>query len=649
MKRFGLFLLPLCGAFFLLPSCGGGDEPDPQDEDKIVVTNVIIPSKIETDPGATLTISLRGKSGITTSDAIVLKNTVGTEFTMPVTSVTEGKLFTFALADGVASGNYKFYVSHGGKYWFCGNTELSVVKRVIIEPEAGMTVYGIVECDGTGVPNVVISDGVEVVRTDADGIYQMKSAKRHKYVFISIPSGYEVPSDGIMPQIHRQLVQPSGVAERADFSLVRADGQDSHTMLFFGDIHLANRNDDRSQFSKFVTDVNATVSAHAGKRIYALTLGDMTWDLYWKDNKYSYKEYIADANGIKNLQIFHTIGNHDHSMYYAGDFDTVTEYKQVMAPTYYSFNIGKIHYIVLDNIECTNSTINPDRKDGAYTRAYTDNVVQEQLDWLKKDLAFVSTSTPLCLTMHAPLFNANGANSLDDTNALVNILKSYDQVQFFTGHTHKMYNVDNSGTTHVFEHNAGAVCATWWWTGKLTPGIHLAQDGAPGGYSIVDVNGTQFKWQFKGTGRPVTHQFRSYDRNQIALTTATYAPGANSSSATEFAKYIKDWSATSTANYVYINVWNYDPQWKVEVTEAGRSLSVSRVTVKDPLHIISYTAKRANSNGSMSFPTSDNNHTFRVQASSPTSTLEIKVTDRFGNVYTESMTRPKVFNESVYK
>jgi len=32
---------------------------------------------------------------------------------------------------------------------------------------------------------------------------------------------------------------------------------------------------------------------------------------------------------------------------------------------------------------------------------------------------------------------------------------------------------------------------------------------------------------------------------------------------------------------------------------------------------------------------------FRVTANSPTSTLNIKVTDRFGNVYTETMTRPK--------
>ena len=36
-------------------------------------------------------------------------------------------------------------------------------------------------------------------------------------------------------------------------------------------------------------------------------------------------------------------------------------------------------------------------------------------------------------------------------------------------------------------------------------------------------------------------------------------------------------------------------------------------------------------------------HLFRTYAASPTSTIEIKVTDCYGNVYRETMTRPKAF------
>jgi hypothetical protein len=99
-----------------------------------------------------------------------------------------------------------------------------------------------------------------------------------------------------------------------------------------------------------------------------------------------------------------------------------------------------------------------------------------------------------------------------------------------------------------------------------------------------------------------------------------------------------------------INIWGYDSQWTVEVTEEGTPLAVERITAKDPLHIISYEAKRLNVGAvpTSSFVTGNTSHMFLVRASSPTSTLEITVTDRFGNAYTETMTRPKEFTWSMH-
>ena len=452
------------------------------------------------------------------------------------------------------------------------------------------------------------------------------------------------------------LSQPATVVERVDFSLKKVSGQDKHTLLVFGDIHLANRNEDKKQFNSFVTDVNNYITTHSGDKIYGMTLGDMTWDLYWKDNKYGFREYLSDANGIKGIQVFHTIGNHDHSMYFQGDFETVQEYKQAIAPTYYSFNIGQVHYIVLDNIECTNSNPASGRTDGAYNRTYNCALVSEQFDWLAKDLALVPKSTPLVITMHAPLYTAAGNYSMSPAAQFENAVKGYSQVHLFTGHTHKVYNVDRLATHNIFEHNAGAVCATWWWSAHVTPGVHISTDGAPGGYTVADINGSSFKWVFKATGREASHQFRSYDRNAIAITPEKYVPNGNAAHKTALAKYTASWSATSAENYVYLNVWNYDPEWKIEVKENGTPLTVQSLSSElDPLHIIAYTAKRLdgnaslNSDGSLNFETGVNRHMFRVKASSPNSTLEIKVTDRFGQVYTESMTRPKAFSTDQYK
>ena len=270
------------------------------------------------------------------SDQIVLGSGT-TEFTCPVTSVSDTR-FSISLVGiwdrGFGPGTYTVNHVRGTTRSKKGTMEVIVkYPGEEVEPAEGSTIYGKVACEGTGLPGVVVSDGVEVVKTDSKGVYQLKSKKYHGYVFVSTPSGYEPVTNGILPKFHATLKATATTPERVDFQLKKADGQDNHRMLLLGDIHLAKRTDDQKQFAEFVKDINATVSATSGK-VYALTLGDMTWDLYWIVNNYSYKEYLADASAIKGLPVYHTIGNHEHSMYYAGDFDTVKDFKQNLGPTY---------------------------------------------------------------------------------------------------------------------------------------------------------------------------------------------------------------------------------------------------------------------------------------------------------------------------
>ena len=641
MKRFTAFLLILSSVICLFAvSCTKADEPADFD------VQFKVPETIEINYGAKdMTFRVMfGKAPLKT-DVVLLGDPTGNLRTCPIIEVSQ-QSFKISLFDGMVSGDYNVYIQRGSQKKMLGIMTVTITYKSEnedkeIELNDGNNVYGIVSCGIEGIPGVVVSDGVEVVQTDKDGVYQFKSKKKHKYVFISVPSGYEAMSEGVLPKIHVQLTKGENEPERVDFPLVEAPGQETHKMLFFGDMHMAARTSDAKQFANFVADINALVSANPDEQIYAMSVGDMTWELYWVSNKYSFDEYLRDANGIKNLQIFHTIGNHDHDMAFAGDFDTVTKYKKSLAPTYYSFNIGNVHYVVIDDIDCKNTGANT-----SASRLYDDNVVSEQLEWLKKDLSFVPKTTPLVITMHAPVYNDSNNNSLNNASSFEQIISGYT-THFWTGHTHKMYNVDKLSSKKIFEHNAGAVCATWWWTGHLTSGIHVAQDGAPGGYSIVDVTGTDFKWCFKGTGKDVNHQFRTYDRNQIVMTAEKFVPSNKQSASNNkaFEDAAKDWISPNDANYVYINVWNYDTKWTIEVKEDGKALNVERVTIKDPLHLIAYNAKTPTGG----FGTSNTKHMFRVKASSATSTLDIKVIDRFGNVYTETMTRPKKFSLDIYK
>ena len=64
-----------------------------------------------------------------------------------------------------------------------------------IKPDEGITLYGLVsDSEGNPLEGIVVSDGYSVVATDAKGVYQIVRSANAKYVFISAPSGYEIPT-----------------------------------------------------------------------------------------------------------------------------------------------------------------------------------------------------------------------------------------------------------------------------------------------------------------------------------------------------------------------------------------------------------------------------------------------------------------------
>jgi hypothetical protein len=65
--------------------------------------------------------------------------------------------------------------------------------------------------------------------------------------------------------------------------------------------------------------------------------------------------------------------------------------------------------------------------------------------------------------------------------------------------------------------------------------------------------------------------------------------------------------------------------------------------------VIAMSAKRLAATDNPSFITAPWIHFYRYATSSATSTIEIEVTDRFGNVSRETMTRPKAFTIANYK
>ena len=655
MKNVLKYLLLALIAVSQLFACGGSDdEKTPADNFDVQFT---VPGSVDVTEGGecTFAVSGGGKSPLTT-DTFILESDAGISYVCPIVN-TSSDSFTVRLADGCETGYYKVFVKRDARKKSFGRIYINIVEDIDFKPDAGTTVYGIVSSAGVGVENVVVSDGAEVTVTNEKGIYQLKSAKKWGYVFISVPSGYEVPSVGVLPQFHRALKNSADVVERADFKLEKVDGQDSYKIFMLGDMHLANRTGDLGQFAQFTSDLTDYMTRHKGEKMYALTLGDMTWDLYWYSNSYYFPQYLNTVNSqIKNLPIFHTMGNHDNDFQTRSDYDAAVKYVDQICPTYYSFNIGKVHYVVMDDIDCSSY-------DGSTSRNYVKSLSAEQLDWLAKDLSYVAKTTPVVVAMHAQVFYPTTSGFKIDHDQ-VNTLRLFDildgyTVRFVTGHTHKLFNVTPDAPIvdgHNFrEYNSGSVCASWWWSGNLTPGIHIGTDGTPGGYGIWDVTGTDFQCLYKSTGWPEEYQFRSYDLNNVHFSMADVPLMPSDISASVKNAYMQYVNAypQNNDNEVLINIWNWNSDWTLSVVDENRkTLPYTEVWAYDPLHIAALSVKRFNNAGLKSTPsfiTDKFTHFFKVKADDADTDLVITVKDEFGNEWTENMQRPKAFSTDAYR
>jgi len=509
-------------------------------------------------------------------------------------------------------------------------------------PAAGSLTGRVASADGKPLAGVVVSDGVRITQTDTEGMYALDSDKELGYVFISIPSGYMTAADACaIPQFFAHTAKPAGQSERHDFTLTPVDNT-RHTVIAATDHHLADRESlDVTQFTAeggFIDDVKAVAAATASP-VYSICMGDMSWDEYWHKRNFMLPEFRSLYERYTfPCPVFNAMGNHDNDPYCASDEAASAAFRREIGPTYYSFNLGQLHYVVLDNI----IYVNTGGREGAIGKLdYEVRIDDRQLAWLRADLATVADkSAPLIIVMHAQLhWWYRGSEGVSwkyafthGAGCLVDALAGFSEVHLVTGHSHMNFRLLNG---NLREHNIAATSGTWWWTGQIHGDytINTCRDGSPGGYEVFEVDGRDIRWHYKGIGLEDDYQFRAYDMNEVLKNERIRSSG--------------DFTPEGTAggmndaygeNDILVNIWGWQPDWTVRVTENGQQLRGVRVIGKDPLHKITYTRS------TVPFQTAYNPHMWRYRASGPSTTVRIEVTDSFGRTSSETMTRPKAFH-----
>ena len=626
----------------------------PPAAETVWITGVQLPvDEVVAAVGETFEVRGQGFSDKDVFQLVVEGGSTEKAYFLPMEAAADKAVVT--IPQGLPDGTYAAVVRRAEQEQRLG--QLSVrIRNVYVQEElpdiAGMNVKGVVrDKNGNPLSGVAVSDGVEIVTTDEEGRYYFYSDKSLGRVFISLPSGYMPETVMNIPQISRRFMATNLSVEQFDFTLRPVDN-DRCVLIASTDYHLARRNNDLEQFRDFVNDVNRFILTEQ-RPVYVLTMGDLTWDEYWYKNYFTLGDFITEMKDL-NTVAFHCIGNHDHDPYYTEDLAATRQWRDLVMPAYYSFNIGKSHFVCLDDIVYVN---NGGAVGTIGDKSYHNYVSEDQIAWLKKDLALVEDkAAPLFIMMHAPLAYPNasfGNTYYDEARAreLLACFEGFSEVHVLTGHSHDNRNCQL--TDAVMDHNTGAVCACWWWS-DVYSGRHICKDGTPGGYAVYELEDRDLTWYYKGTGISRDVQFRTYDMNKLWLDPETYlddrtitVDGTPVTIRDWFSQqaYGRSFNRLRSDNCVYINCWNWDPEWKIEVVEEGRgSLAVKRLWEYDPLHLITYVIPRLNKGSRPSFTANKMGHLFSVQASDPSSTLHITVTDRFGRVYTETMKRPKNFN-----
>lgn len=531
---------------------------------------------------------------------------------------------------------------------------------------AGKNIKGVVYCGKDPVADAVVTDGETVAKTDANGHYYLNSTKATGSVSVSFPKGYTVDRNGIYPKFYQKFSNSDVTAkEQINFEL-KKNVRNDYVVIYLADIQIGGLYGAANQWDNvFKPDVNKVVNEYksAGKDVYIMTLGDQSHDLYWYSHNMDLLTVMGHISGL-DAPVFNVMGNHDNDPYCAGDQAAERTWRNVVGPKNYSFNIGDIHYVVLDNIVyenggATQGSIGP--------RDYLKKVTDSQISWLKKDLAMITDkSTPIVICMHAPSFqkpkmyagekNPRIRHTEDflDRDKFYNAFSGFTNVTLMAGHTHINY---SNKEGNVREYSVGAVNGSLWRsTAPENSKNMVCQDGSPAGYLIMEVNGRDYTTCYKSAGYDKNYQFRSYDANKSRIVRTKHFPNSSKSNAKAEAEIrgaiaagaeelLDEWftSEYRTDNMVFVNVFAWDDRWKVEMSENGKALEVTQVNALDPYHLISLGCKLLDNDEKITngpLPTLMA-HMFKAKASSATSTINIKVTDPYGNVYTEDMGRPK--------
>lgn len=337
------------------------------------------------------------------------------------------------------------------------------------------------EVSGTSaVADVLVSNGVEVTRTNRNGEYTLPERED---LFIIKPAHWSVSVDpGTQtPQFYRPYSDKSHtppVNSNHDFILTRRPEPTAFNALMFADPQPANLAE-VGYLRAALTKIHPTESLAFG-----LTLGDIA-----SDNLDIYEPYQQEI-GQLGIPFWSLPGNHDHDVAAPTTQQRLKTWRRYFGPPTYAFEYGKALFIMLDNVSI--------HENGAYFGA----VSADGLSFIQQVLAATPHDRLVVVCTHIPLVSSYGndesCNTMNTKN-LLGLLSDRPAVSF-SGHMHKTehhYLKTPDGKPH--HHHVITALSGSWWSGPYQPDgqpAAISSDGTPNGWHILSIDDTSYSTRF---------------------------------------------------------------------------------------------------------------------------------------------------------
>lgn len=361
-----------------------------------------------------------------------------------------------------------------------------------------------------GLPEVAVSNGKDVVLTNAKGEYALPVGNDN-IIFVIKPSGYAFPLNAVnLPQyyyIHKPLGSPTlkyaatlptgKLPKRIDFPMYLQAEANQFKALVFGDPQ-ARDEQEIEFFKKGIIDDVKKDDAIA----FGISLGDLA-----ADDLIVHEPYQKAIQQI-GKPWYNVMGNHDMNFDVQADSLSDETFERNFGPNNYAFNYGNAHFIVLDDI------IYPNPKTG---KGYIGGFRKDQLDFIANDLKHISKDKLIVLCFHIPLKHKDSdAFRGEDRQRLFDILAPFLHTVSMSAHTHyqKQFLYGKEEGWHQskphHEYNVGTTSGDWY-SGQLNEqGVPVStmRDGTPKGYAILNVDGNAYSFDYKVAGAQNDYQIK---------------------------------------------------------------------------------------------------------------------------------------------